>query len=312
MLGRTANNVYWMARYVERAENMARLLATTYNMSLMPASTGAKPTDHWDAPLTMCGNGDTCREYYGDTSAASVLAYTMLDPRNPSSIRTCIQQARENARATRTALTSEVWEAINSTHLEMEAISYQKLVDRGYEEVFDWVKERSHLFRGAIVGTMRRGDAFTFSRLGTFMERSDNTARFLGIKWEMLAGTGGRALSAEDFYRWGALLRSFSALKAYREVYSVIIEPRRVAELLILRRDMPRSLAACLHEIVEILTTLRAEAGCTRHAAQTLSLLEMSRVDGMLRSGLPRYLNDFIRRNNELNEMIGREFMLVQ
>ena len=311
MLGRTANNVYWMARSVERAENTARLLATSYNMSLLPGS-GGTAADHWAAPLAMCGNGNACRARYGDTSPASVLAYTMLDPDNPSSIRACIREARENARATRTALTSEVWEAINATYLEMETISYQKLVDRGYEEVFDWVKERSHLFRGAVVGTMRRGDAFTFSRLGTFIERADNTARFLGIKWTVLAGTSSRMLSAEDFYRWGALLRSFSALKAYREIYSAIIEPRRVAELLILRRDMPRSLAACVGEIVIILTKLRPDAPCARHAAQTLNRLEVSRVDGMLRSGLPQFLNEFIRRNAELHEMIGREFMLVQ
>ena len=141
-------------------------------------------------------------------------------------------------------LTTEVWEGINETYLELEALSYAKMVDQGFREFFDWVKERSHLFRGAIYGTMRRGDAFTFSRLGTFIERADNTARFLAIKWDMLSP--GRPIAAADYYRWGALLRAFSALKAYREVYSGIIEPRRVAELLILRRDMPRSLF-CLY-----------------------------------------------------------------
>lgn len=174
------------------------------------------------------------------------------------------------------------------------------------------MKERSHLFRGAVFGTMRRGEAFTFSRLGTFIERADNTSRFLHLKWALLTPSVSKPVAAEDYYRWGALLRAFSAFKAYREVYSVIIEPRRVAELLVLRRDMPRSLFACTGEQLAILTNLRSNAACTLQAAQTFNRMEVSRIDSILRSGLPRFLNDFIRRNSELNDMIGREFMLVQ
>ena len=247
----------------------------------------------------------------GEVTPGNVLSYMALDPDNVSSIRSCIRLARENARATRPELTTEVWEGINQTFLELEAMSYPKMVDQGFREFFDWVKERSHLFRGAIYGTMRRGDAFTFSRLGTFIERADNTARFLAIKWDMLSPAG-RPMAAEDYYRWGALLRAFSAFKAYREVYSGIIEPRRVAELLVLRRDMPRSLFACTAEVNEI---LRASARATPPArgcpAQINERLQRNRIDGILRSGLPRFLNGFIARNNELHGMIGQEFMLV-
>jgi uncharacterized alpha-E superfamily protein len=190
-------------------------------------------------------------------------------------------------------------------------MSYAKMVDQGFREFFDWVKDRSHLFRGATYGTMRRGDAFTFARLGTFIERADNTARFLAIKWDKLSPSGGRPLAAEDYYRWGALLRAFSALKAYREVYSGIIEPRRVAELLVLRADMPRSLLACSAEVMQMLGELRAEAPCTRIATQIHDRLQRNQIDGILRSGLPRFLNGFIARNNELHAMIGQEFMLV-
>jgi len=312
MLGRTANNVYWMARYVERAENMARLLASTYNMALVPRSSD-NGSNQWTAPLALSGNGGLFRERYGDEmSPGHVLAYTVLDDDNPSSIRACIRQARENARATRTELTTEVWEAINATYLELEGINYRNLVDRGYLEFFDWVKDRSHLFRGTIVGTMRRGEPFQFSRLGTFLERADNTARFLAVKWVLLGSSGSRPLPVEDYYRWGALLRAFSAFKAYREVYSVIIEPRRVAELLVFRPDMPRSLFACVAEVATILQKLRSEAGCTRLALQLFNRVEMSRIDSILRSGLPRFLNDFVRRNNELHEAIGAEFQLVR
>ncbi|MBL8660486.1 MAG: alpha-E domain-containing protein [Rhodospirillales bacterium] len=311
MLGRTANNVYWMARFVERAENMARLLASTYHMSLLPVASG-NDAQQWEAPLKLAGDRETFLERYGETSPGSVLQYMVLDADNAASIRSAVRQARENARATRPELTTEVWEGINQTFIEMESLSYSKMVDQGFREFFDWVKERSHLFRGAIYGTMRRGDAFTFSRLGTFIERADNTARFLSIKWEMLTpSTGGRPLAAEDYYRWGALLRALSAFKAYREVYTGIIEPRRVAELLVLRQDMPRSLAACTGETDEILRELRANAACTRLATQIHDGLQRHRIDSILRSGLPRFLNGFVGRNNELHSLIGKEFMLV-
>lgn len=309
MLGRTANNVYWMARYVERAENLARLLASTYHMSLLPVASG-NDARQWEAPLQLAGDRADFAARYGEVTPGNVLSYMALDPDNVSSIHSCIHLARENARATRPELTTEVWEGINETFLELDSMSYPKMVDQGFREFFDWVKERSHLFRGAIYGTMRRGDAFTFSRLGTFIERADNTARFLAIKWEMLTPTG-RPMAAEDYYRWGALLRAFSAFKAYREVYSGIIEPRRVAELLVLRRDMPRSLFACTTEVNEILEQLRSNAACTRLSAQINERLQRHRIDGILRSGLPRFLNGFIGRNNELHGMIAQEFMLV-
>ncbi len=309
MLGRTANSVLWMARYVERAENMARLLASTYHMSLLHATNGDERRE-WQAPLALCTERADFEARHGEASAANVLAYMALDLDNPDSIHTSIRRARENARATRTELTTEVWEAINQTHFDFAGLTYGKMLDMGFEEFFDWVKERSHLFRGAVVGTMRRGDAFTFARLGTFIERADNTARFLATKWQLLS-PGSRPLAAEEYFRWGALLRAFSAFKAYREVYSVIIEPRQVAELLVLRDDMPRSLFACVGEQHAILKRLRRTAASTRIAGQLCNRMEASRIDGILRSGLPRYLNDFVRRNNELSELIGREFMLT-
>lgn len=310
MLGRMANNVYWMARYVERAENMARLLASTYHMSLLPSADGYS-VGHWDAPIDLSGNRERFLEHYNEVSAHTVIAYVALDANNPNSIRSNVRQARENARATRGDLTTEVWESINQSYIEMESLSYPKLVDQGFQEIFDWVKERSHLFRGAIYGTMRRGEAFTFSRLGTFIERGDNTARLLAVKWSVLAANGSKPLAAEDYYRWGALLRAFSAFKAYREVYSGIIEPRKVAELLILRADMPRSLTASVGEVAAILDDLRRGADCTRLAEQIHARTKTARIDSVLRSGIHRYLSDFVARNNELHGKIGQEFMLV-
>lgn len=310
MLGRTANNVYWLARHVERAENLSRLLASTYHMSLLPPSDG-NGARHWEAPLALCPDPSLFTDRHDAVTAANVLTFMALDADNPGSIRSSIRQARENAHATRNELTTEVWEAINQTYYELETINYAKMLDRGFQEFFDWVRERSHLYRGAVFGTMRRGEAFTFSRLGTYVERADNTARFLALKWGLLTPSVSKPVAAEDYYRWGALLRAFSAFKAYREVYSVIIEPRRVAELLVLRRDMPRSLFACAGETLSILDEMRGSAECTRLARQIYTRMEVSRIDGILRSGLPRYLNEFVRRNGELDGLIGKEFMLV-
>ena len=311
MLGRTANNVYWMARYVERAENMARLLASTYHMSLLPAG-GNTDVRHWDAPLIVSGAAADFAARHNEVTPGAVLSFMALDPENPNSIRSNLRRARENARATRTELTTEVWEGMNDAFLQIEAMSYPGMLDQGFREFFDWVKQQSHLFRGTIYGTMRRGEGFIFSRLGTFIERFDNTARVLAIKWGTLAPNGGRPIGAEDYYKWGALLRAFSAFKAYREVYSAIIEPRRVAELLVLRDDMPRSLLASVAEVDEILNRLRRNAACTRTARQMHETMRTTRIDGVLRSGLPRFLNGYVGRNNELHNLIGREFMLVQ
>ncbi|MGZ8408337.1 MAG: alpha-E domain-containing protein [Hyphomicrobium sp.] len=305
-----ANNVYWMARYVERAENMARLLASTHHMSLLPAS-DHNSMRHWNAPIDLSGGRADFDQRYEEVSPGTVIAYTSLDLANPDSIRNNIRHARENARATRQDLTTEVWEIINQFYIELESLSYAKLVDQGFQEAFDWVKERSHLFRGAIYGTMRRGEAFRFCRLGTFIERADNTARLLAVKWTLLSPNGTKPLAAEDYYRWGALLRAFSAYKSYREIYSGIIEPRKVAELLILRPDMPRSLTACAGEVAGILKELRHDAPCAVLAEQIHTRTKNSRIDSVLRSGIRRYLKDFVSRNNELHVSLGHEFMLT-
>jgi uncharacterized alpha-E superfamily protein len=310
MLGRAADNVYWMARYIERAENMARLLASTYHMTLMPATNGTA-TRHWQAPLEIAGDWKEFLARFGEVSSGNVIAYATLDTDNVNSIRNNIRRARENARSTRQDLTTEVWESINQTFIELERLSYPRMVEQGFHEVFDWIKERSHMFRGAVYGTMRRGDAFTFARLGTFMERSDNTARLLAAKWATLSTHPGRPLTAEDYYRWAALLRAFSAVKAYREVYTGLFEPRNVADLLILRADMPRSLTTCSGEVVRILEGLRRDAACTRAAEQIHARTKASRIDRILRSGIERFLLEFVARNHDLHGQIGKEFMLV-
>src|SRR5471030_2108531 len=226
MLSRTADHLFWMARYTERAENTARMLDVNLQTSLLPQS-------EEDAALGW-------RE---------VIDFMVRDPDNPSSIAACLTEARENARAVRGALTTEVWEIQNQTWLDLQKRLNSGLLENDPSQFFEWVKFRSHLSRGVTLGTMLRDDAVHFIRLGTFLERADNTARILDVKFHGAAqSTPGEAMTQRDYYYWAALLRSVSGFEIYRKVYRDLITPARIAELLMLRGDMPRSLLACMDE----------------------------------------------------------------
>mgnify|MGYP000322970380 FL=1 len=181
MLSRTANHLYWLARYIERAENMARILDVTANMALVPnaaMSEGAL----WQPALEISGNSDAFKVQFQDYTASNVIYYLAMDGDNPSSIYSSLYSARENARAVRVALTTETWENINALWLEFSQFDAKNLAENGLREFCDWVKSRSHLFRGVSAGTMLQDDAYHFLRLGTFIERADNTARILDVK----------------------------------------------------------------------------------------------------------------------------------
>ena len=192
MLSRSANDLFWMSRNVERAENVARMLDVTYRMSLLPyrvVETGEKWAEPWALPLVITGLATGYYSRNDKLSAENMIRYMVFDTGNPSSILSLIQSARENARGQRGELSSEMWESINSTWLETRELNYETLLARGVSEFFDWVKTRSHLFRGVTVGTMGRDEGYHFTRLGTRLERADNTARILDVKYHTLLPT---------------------------------------------------------------------------------------------------------------------------
>lgn len=310
MLSRTADHLYWMARYAERAENTARILESAYQMSLMPLE-GSRDGSEWAAVLDVSGGRPRFVESYGAVTLGVVVAYMALDMDNPSSIRSCIRHARETARETRHLLSSELWESINQTWLEVRDMTYPRVVEQGFSEFFEWVRDRAHHFRGVAVGTVRRGDAFSFMRLGTFVERADNTARLLDVKYRMLGKSKTDSQAAVDYYKWGALLRALGGFKAYREIYGGGVEPRLVAELLLLRADMPRSLHACLDQVCMLLETLSSGAECTRIAGRLHGELHYGVVDDVLSHGLPRWLSGFIGRNSSLGTQIQKDFLMI-
>ncbi len=312
MLSRTADHLYWMARYIERAENMARVLDVTYSMSLVPNAAQSEAA-LWLPALEISGNVEAYEDDYGEVNAVNVIRYLSMDMNNPSSIYNTLRNARENARAVRVAMTSETWENINALWLEFDQFRDQDLAKNGLREFCDWVKARSHLFRGVCFGTMLRDDAFSFVRLGTFIERADNTARLLDVKYHLLLPEQEEVGGAVDYYEWSAVLRSVSAFQAYQKIFSDTIVPWRVAELLVLRRDMPRSLHACLDEITPILEQLSGirQTECKRLAGELHARLRFGKMQDIFQKGLHEFLSDFIDSNNLLGAEIQRAFLSI-
>jgi uncharacterized alpha-E superfamily protein len=311
MLSRTADHLYWMARYTERAENLARMLEVNYRMSLLPQ--GPEIVEQgWIATLTIIGLMDAFKQRYTAVTPANAIAFLVFDRDNPISIYSCVRAARENARAVRGTLTSEIWESINATWLEMRVAGMRSSSEAEVGNFFEWVKHRSHLVRGVIQGTMLRDEAWHFTWLGTYLERSDSTARILDVKYHLLLPRGEKAGGAADYYQWSALLNSVSAFEVYRRVYRDLITPRRVAELLVLRSDMPRSLHRSVEQVYTHLIAVRngQSAETERRAGELHASLRFGRIEDIFELGLHEYLVQFMGRTRDLGERVSRDFLV--
>jgi uncharacterized alpha-E superfamily protein len=319
MLSRTAAQLYWMSRYLERAENLVRMLDVTHSLSLLPQSRGAMT--ELAAPLAITGTLESFTQSQASLDPEHLFNFMALDLANPASVLSCLKCARENAHAVRGQITAEMWEAINSTWLEARTLPKRGVPN--LSSFFDWVKERSHLFRGATYGTLQRNDAYNFIRLGTFIERADNTARLLDVKSQLIEPAVASLVpvdapqeSAPDFYVWSALLRSLSAFEAYQAVYRDSLDSRRVTELLILRPDIPRSLRACCDEIVAVLPHIEAKTGpqdagreVKRLAGQLALRLRYGAVDEILDTGVHHWLTSFLEESAQLGDAIREAYL---
>ncbi len=315
MLSRTADHLFWMNRYTERAENTARLLDVNYQTSLLPQSEGAARAG-WQGLLSISELLPTYKAKHDVIRAKEVMDFMVKDEENPSSILSCLSSARENARAVRGTLTTEVWETQNQTWLEVKRMIKQGDFEADPAQFFEWVKFRSHLSRGVTVGTMLMDEALYFMRLGTFLERADNTARLVDVKFHAVEsdfyGTANGKEQEYDFYHWSAILRSVSGFEVYRKVYRDVIRPERVADLLILRPDMPRSLHACLNEVVSNLKMVANDQSVEtqRRAGKLRAELQYGRIDEILATGLHAYLTQFLDRVNDLGAHISQDFLV--
>ena len=309
MLSRTADHLFWMSRYIERAENIARLLDVTWQMSLVPQSVEAA-NQNWNAIIALNSLEEAFVQKYTEVNAENVLRFMVSDADNHASILSCLRMARENAHAVRGTITSEMWETMNATWLEARGMTYEQISGAGICEFFDWVKMRSSLSRGTTLGTLLQDESFHFIRLGTLLERADNTARILDIKYHVLRPHGDEG--ATDFYQWGALLRSVSAFEVYRKAYRDVITPERVAELLILSSDMPRSLHFCLNGVVKNLDVLanQQSSETQRRAGLLHAHLHYARVEDILAKGLHEWLEEFMDGIYLLGDGISRDFLV--
>lgn len=312
MLSRTADHLYWMSRYTERAENTARMLDVSYQMSLLPQSDQAAIAA-WRAMLEISELSEDFATKYSAVTPANVLNYMTQDMDNPSSIMQCLRAARENARAVRGAMTTDLWETVNTTWLDAQRQVGNGMLKIAPTSFFEWVKFRSHQTRGVHIGTMMRDEVYHFIALGTFVERADNIARLLDVKF--LAAkehTGDTLAHVEEFYFWAAILRSLSAFENYRKVYRNVITPERVAELLILRWQNPRSLTACLEQVVDLLHKVRnSQSGATELEARSiLAELRDLEIHEILERGVHEYLTAFIARISVLSANISHNFLL--
>ena len=306
MLSSTASELYWMSRYLERAENTARMLDVTYSMSLMPQLDS--DNSELIAPLTITGTHEPFIERYGAISMNNLLEFFLLDDKNPSSIFCCIRSARDNAHAVKGRISGEVWESLNTTWLEIKALRKRGIANLDTVAFFDWVKERSHQVRGATFGTILRSDTLRFIRLGTFIERADNTARILDVKYQVMTEDED---PVREFYRWNALLRSVGAYEAFQELYKQSPSRDLVAELLILRNEVPRSLRASVEEVEQLLGKIEGDAGreprlltAVQHAR-----LRFGTITDLFAAGLHDYLEEFLRDINVIADSIHRAYL---
>ncbi len=310
MLSRTADHLYWMSRYVERAESLARLVDAHYRMSLLPQA-GDSLTQSLSTAMTALHVEAAYRERHEAVVPQAVFEFLSLDRDHAGSIVNCLRAARENARAVRGSLTSELWETLNSTWLDARSFMARSTQRTDIGHFLEWVKERSHLTRGVTIGTMLRDEAFHFTRIGTFIERADSTARILTAHQNDLK-PGADAAVVPDPYQWSVLLRALSAFEVYRRVYRDVITPYKVAQLLILRDDMPRSLTRCCKEVYQNLRSVSNQESkeTERRAGELHAMLHFTRMEAIIEVGLPYFLQQFLARLRDLGDRVASDFLV--
>ncbi|MCG6207057.1 alpha-E domain-containing protein [Rhodopseudomonas sp. HC1] len=314
MLSRTAENLFWLARYVERAEYLARTIEATLRVTALP-NTYSGQGNEWDSALLTAGVAASFYTHYDEANEANVVEYLAFASTNSSSIRNCIEAARLNARSVRTALTGEMWATINSAWIELQETWSKGAKTREQLDGFlRFVQEASLRFDGSAYRTMLRNDAYWFSRLGVHLERADNTARILDVKYHLLLPEEEHVGGPLDYYQWSSILRSVSAQTAYHWVYRQTLKPWLIADLLILNDSLPRSLASCYGDLLRNLDQIGVAYGrqgpAQRHARGIRNRLEHSDMEDIFQRGLHEFIQEFLADNSRLGEIIAKQYLI--
>jgi uncharacterized alpha-E superfamily protein len=313
VLSRTADSLYWLSRYVERADYLARTIEAAARLSSLP-TTYAGEANEWESAVQTAGCGPMFHDHHETATAETASAFLIASPHNPTSIVKCFEIARTNARAVRTALTSETWETINGAWLELQRLNVRSLGPAELPKFLAWVKETSLRVDGSGYRTMLRNDAYWFSRLGIAVERADNTARILDVKYHILLPENAAVGGGIDYSQWAAILRAVSALTSYHWVYRESLKPWLIADLLILNPQMPRSLAACYRDIVANLDELAGAynaPGRAQRAARAINRqLSAMKIEQVFQAGLHEFITKFIADNNGLGSAISGQYLI--
>jgi uncharacterized alpha-E superfamily protein len=319
MLARTADNLFWLARSMERADFTARTIEATLRLEILPKS-GPDDMAEWEGALSSVGALDSFHTSHETLDEASAVAFLTFDRSNPSSICNCLENARATGRAVRTALTAETWTAINDAWLELKRFESRRRSVKDFDReslarFLDYVKKASLDFDGACYRTMLRNDAYWFNRLGIFVERADNTARLLDVKYHLLLPSDEEVGGSLDYFQWVAILRAVSATTSYHWVYRDRVKPWLIADLLILKSAMPRSLISCYESIDRALDSIAREDGRSgvsqRQARAMLSRLERATMPEIFQSGLHEFITGFLDDNARLATTISEQYLFT-
>jgi len=319
MLARTADNLFWLARSMERADFTARTIEATLRLEFLPKS-GAEDMAEWEGALNSAGALEAYHAAYEKLDEPGAVDFLTFDRANPSSICNCLENARATGRAVRTALTTETWTAINDAWLELKRFEASRQGPREFNRealsrFLDYVKKASLDFDGSCYRTMLRNDAYWFNRLGIFVERADNTARLLDVKYHLLLPSTETVGGSLDYFQWVAILRAVSAATAYHWVYRDRVKPWLIADLLILKPAMPRSLISCYESIDRALDSISREDGRSgasqRQARAMLTRLERSTMTEIFQHGLHEFITAFLDDNAKLATTISEQYLFT-
>ena len=313
MLGKTAGGIFWLFRYLERSENTARLVDAGFRIALTRSASADR---EWESVIATAGARAGYRDRHAVFEASAVIDYLLRDRSNPSSVLSVIGTARDNARMVRTALTREVWEAVNECWLTLSDALSRPVRERDLPAALATIRQQSALVRGALHGTMLRNEVFNFARLGTFVERADNTARILDVKYYVLLPSLSLVGSSLDNVQWETILRSVSAHQSFRWVTRGEPTPRAIAHFMILDRRLPRSLAFCCAKISGNLGYLESDYG-HRPPSHTMAdacfhNVRNRPIDDIFDQGLHEFLIGFIADNQALGVQIERDYRFYE
>lgn len=309
MLGKTAGGLFWMFRHLERSENTSRLLDAGFRMALTRSQSAE---GEWKSVVTTAGMLATFEDKHEQYDAPTVIDFLLRDKHNPSSVINVIEGARNNARMVRTALTREVWEATNECWINLAELLSKPIPERELPNILATVRQQSALVRGAMQGTMVRNEIYDFARIGSLLERADNTARILNVKYYVLLPSISHVGSSLDNVQWETILRSVSAQRAYRWLHGGKVNPKTIADILILDQRLPRSLAFCHSRICDTLTSLEKSHGHSRESKSLsqniLNELEGRTIEQIFESGLHEFIENFLGNNHRLGVQIEQDY----